>query len=124
MTAAQAPRLLGDPRPVIVESGDQYALAGGRCQDCGHALTRLLPRCPWCRGQVRAERFGPEGYVWAVTVLHIPAGDRDAPYTLGYVDLDDGPRLLVHLTERATIGARVRLAKPTAAGDPAAEVLA
>ena len=41
------------------------------------------------------------------------AGDRDAPYTLAYVDLDDGPRLLVHLTERAAIGARVRLAEPS-----------
>jgi uncharacterized OB-fold protein len=123
MTAAQAPRLLADPRPVIVASGGGHALAGGRCRACGHALTRRLPRCPWCRGEVAAERFGPEGAVWAVTVLHVPAGDRDAPYTLAYVDLDDGPRLLVHLTERAEIGARVRLAEPTPAGDPGAEVL-
>jgi uncharacterized OB-fold protein len=123
MTVAQALRLLADPRPVIVEQGGGHALAGGRCRACGHALARRVPRCPWCRGEVAAERFGPGGAVWAVTVLHVPAGDRDAPYTLAYVDLDDGPRLLVHLSEPAAIGARVRLAAPTAAGDPAAEVL-
>jgi uncharacterized OB-fold protein len=124
MTAAQAPRLLADPRPVIIESDGHHALAGGRCRACGHTLTRVLPRCPWCRGEVAAERFGPEGSVWAVTVLYVPAGDRDAPYSLAYVDLDDGPRLLVHLTERVAIGARVRLAEPTPSGDPAAEGLA
>jgi uncharacterized protein len=124
MTATEAPRLLADPRPQLVADGGRQLLLGGRCRSCGHALSRPLPRCPWCRGEVGPERFGPEGSVWAVTVLHLAVGERDAPSTLAYVDLDDGPRLLVHLPDRAAIGARVRLTAPTAAGDPAAEVVA
>lgn len=123
MTAAQAPRVVADPRPVVEAAAHGHLLVGGRCRSCGHALTRQLPRCPWCRGDVAAERFGPQGSVWAVTVLHVAAGDRDVPYRLAYVDLDDGPRVLVHLLQYAAIGARVRLAPPTVTGDPAAEAL-
>lgn len=118
-----APPLLRDPRPAIVEDGERHLLLGARCRGCGHAVARRAPRCPWCRGELADERFGPDGSVWAVTVLHVAAGERDAPYVLAYVDLDDGPRVLLHLSERAAIGARVRLAEPTATGDPAADVL-
>jgi uncharacterized OB-fold protein len=124
MTATEAPRLVADPRPRIVGDGDRHVLLGGRCTACGHAVSRPLPRCPWCRSEVEPVQFGPEGAVWAVTVLHVAAGGRDVPDALAYVDLDDGPRLLVHLPERVPIAARVRLTAPTAAGDPAAEAVA
>jgi uncharacterized protein len=122
--ATETPRLVADPRPRIAAGGGRHVLLGGRCRSCGHALSRPLPRCPWCRGEVGAATFGPEGAVWAVTVLHVPADGRDVPDALAYVDLDDGPRLLVHLPDRVPIGARVRLTAPTAAGDPAAEAVA
>lgn len=125
MTAAQAPSVVPDPRPHVVEDpSGEHVLCGGRCTACGHAVARPLPRCPRCRGPVADERFGPEGAIWAVTVLHVPAAGRDAPATLAYVDLDDGPRLLAHLpgsTRMPAVGARVRLSAPTSAGDPAAE---
>jgi uncharacterized protein len=124
MTATAAPRLLADPRPVIAGEDGRHLLLGARCRSCGHALARRLPRCPRCRARTDPERFGPEGTVWAATVLHVAAGGRDAPTALAYVDLDDGPRVLLHLAEAAPIGARVRLSAPTAAGDPAAEPLA
>ena len=126
--AAVSPALLADPRPVIVEEDGRHLLAGGRCLPNGHALARPLPRCPRCRGEVAPGRFGPDGAVWAVTVVHVPAHEGDeVPYTLAYVDLDAGPRLLVRLDESlapAQVGARVRLTASRAAGDPAAEVLA
>ena len=131
MTAARAavtPAPVADPRPVVVEEEGRHLLAGGRCLPKGHALARPLPRCPRCRGEVVAARFGPDGAVWAVTVVHVPAREGDeVPYTLAFVDLDAGPRLLARLDETlapARVGARVRLTSSSAAGDPVAEVVA
>jgi uncharacterized OB-fold protein len=124
MTGTDAARAVADPRPVIVEQGRRHVLLGGRCASCGHALARRTPRCPWCRSAVEHTAFGPDGAIWAVTVVHVAAGDRDVPYTLAYLDLDDGPRLLVHLDRAAAVGERARLVAPTSDGDPAAEVLA
>jgi hypothetical protein len=124
--AAVASAPVADPRPVVVEEDGRHLLAGGHCLVSGHALVRPVPRCPRCRGEVAPARFGPDGVVWAVTVVHVPAHEGDAvPYTLAYVDLDAGPRLLVRLDESlapARVGARVRLTASSAAGDPAAEV--
>jgi len=131
VTAARAAVRLAavaDPRPMVVEEDGRHLLAGGRCRPNGHVLNRPVPRCPRCRGEVAPARFGPDGAVWAVTVVHVPAREGDdVPYTLAYLDLDAGPRLLVRLDESlapAHVGARVRLTASTPAGDPAAEVLA
>jgi uncharacterized protein len=124
MTATDTPRVLPDPRPGIVEQGGRHVLLGGRCVSCGHALARRTPRCPWCRSLVEPAAFGPDGAIWAVTVVHVATGERDVPYTLAYLDLDDGPRLLVQLDRAAAVGDRAHLAAPTPGGDPAAEVLA
>jgi uncharacterized OB-fold protein len=69
-------------------------------------------------------RFGPAGVVWSVTTIHVPSGKREAPYTLAYVDFDDGPRVLAHLADGATIppvAGRVRLRGTTPHGDPEIE---
>ncbi len=115
---------MSDPRPVVVAEGASHLLAGARCDACGHALVRMLPRCPRCGATVSVTRFGPEGEIWAVTVLHVAPAGRHAPYTLAYVDLDDGPRLLAHVTGPTAIGSRVRLTASTADGDPAVEAIA
>ena len=124
MTATATETRAPDPRPAIVEDGGRHLLAGGRCTACGHALLRAVPRCSRCRGTVEPARYGPEGRIWATTVVHI--GD-DAPYALAYVDLDAGPRVLLRLRTGgapAAIGDRVRLAAPTASGSATGEVVA
>lgn len=65
--------------------------------------------------------FGPAGTVWSVTTIHVPSGDRDAPYTLAYVDLDDGPRVLTHVSDGVAapaVSGRVTLTGRTPHGDP------
>jgi uncharacterized OB-fold protein len=118
-----------DPRPRVTEG----LLAGARCAPCGHPSAVALPRCPRCGGAMRPEHFGPEGTVWATTTIHVtPRGDRAVPYTLAYVDVDDGPRLLVHVEDASVadgfvaapaVGQRARLSAPTSAGDPQVELL-
>jgi hypothetical protein len=62
--------------------------------------------------------------VWSTTRIHIAHGERTAPYTLAYVDLDDGPRVLAHVvTGPVAIGDPVRLQERTRLGDPQVEVI-
>jgi hypothetical protein len=54
--------------------------------------------------------------------MHIAYGERTDPYTLAYVDLDDGPRLLAHVSNgQVSIGDRVRLWGHSSLGDPQVE---
>jgi hypothetical protein len=56
--------------------------------------------------------------------MHIGHGERTGPYTLAYVDLDDGPRVLAHVRTRpVAIGDRVRLRGHSPLGDPQVEVV-
>ena len=44
-------------------------------------------------------------------MVAIPVGERRPPFGLAYLDLDDGPRLLVHLAEPRVLrgGTRLRI---------------
>lgn len=66
------------------------------------------------------EFYGPLGTVWSSTVVRVPLPDREPPYALAYVDLQDGPRVLAHVNvagERVPVGQTVRLMEATASGD-------
>jgi uncharacterized OB-fold protein len=109
---------VADPRPRLV--GDQ--VQGTRCAACALAIAQEAPRCPRCgSAELKPEAFGPEGTVWASTVVHLPVGRREPPFAIAYVDLDDGPRVLTHLTAPAVLpaGTEVRLV-----GDDAGDILA
>jgi uncharacterized OB-fold protein len=116
---------LADPRPVIAFDGSGYRLVGGRCTQ-GHPLLSTFARCPRCRSEVETASFGPEGLIWATTRVHVPAFPHDVvPYVLAYVDLDDGPRVLLRLTNTpagASVGDRVTLDTPTEGGNPTGKV--
>lgn len=114
-----------DPRPKVVPYGDDAAVLGARCTDCGYPTAFARPACPVCSGPVVEQHFGPAGTVFASTVVRIPVGDRTPPYALAYVDLDDGPRLLAGTPPAAgsepavvPVGSRVRLVGVNEAGDP------
>lgn len=116
-----------DPRPQVVESiSNVWQVAGWRCSDCGHPQAVAAPVCLACGGSNAQERFGPQGSVWASTVVRIPAGTRQPPYGLAYIDLDDGPRVLAHTLgdERLPVGTGVTLVAPTPEGDLRVEVRA
>ena len=124
MTTVQSDLTLGvpDPRPVVERTADaEWRLVGVRCTACGYPVLEPLERCPVCGGPCAAARFGPLATVFAATVLRVPVPGRAPPYALAYVDVDDGPRLLVHVdrTDGALApGTRVRLAGSTDDGDP------
>jgi uncharacterized OB-fold protein len=99
---------VADPRPVW-EDG---AVLGSRCTVCRYpAAQRELPWCPVCHAAIEPDRFAATGTIWSATVVAIPVGDRRPPFALAYLDLDDGPRLLVHLAAplAPAIGSRARI---------------
>ena len=122
-TAAWMAEGAPDPRPRVVRSGDGFAVAGVRCTACRHPVAGPRPRCPVCAAPVEHATFGPGGTVWSSTCVRVPVPGRSPPYGLAYVDLDDGPRVLVHTggTDPLPIGARVRLA--TSADDVVVEAV-
>jgi len=117
-----ATRSIADPRPRIVEVGGSHLLDGGRCRE-GHALLRTFARCPRCGAAVDEARFGPLGRVWSYTSVHIGSRpDETVPYTLAYVDLVDGPRVLLRLPGNpAGVGANIRLVSTDEDGNPRGE---
>ncbi len=105
---------------------DPPRLLGSRCSACG---TRMFPArgfCPACDTEAAPERvaLAPKGSVFSFTTVRQAPGNRPVPYTLAYVDLDDGVRVLAQLDppaegrQEAAIGQRVRLVLRNAVPPP------
>lgn len=110
---------VADPRPVL-EAG---AVLGVRCGTCRYPVAQTgIPWCPACYGPVAPARFAAAGTAWSATVIAIPVGPLRPPFTLAYLDLDDGPRVLVRLAGPGAVpvGTRLRITG-TDGGDLIAE---
>jgi uncharacterized protein len=117
-----------DPRPRVIRDGSVFLVEGRTCDTCGYRSLGNPPRCPSCRcTSVSPALFGPGGLVWAATTIRIASPGRTPPYRLAYVDIDEGPRVLVHLAsddESLPLpGSRVWLAGSTGDGDPLASTV-
>lgn len=85
---------VADSRPRVIDG----QLRGARCTSCRHALIQAdTPWCPVCFGEIEPAAFAPIGTVWASTTVRMPVGRWRPPFALAYVDVDDGPRTLVHV---------------------------
>ena len=107
---------VADPRPVVRDA----RVIGARCAACAYPSAPPAPWCPACQHREQhAAEFGPGGTVWSSTLVHIPVGRWKPPYALAYIDLDDGPRVIAHAQEPATlaVGARVRIIGGDEGGD-------
>ena len=91
-----------DPRPRVVHRDGTIEVTGTRCTSCRHPSLWSPPRCPNCGGTLLPASFGPTGTVWSSTVVRVPVPGRTPPYALAYVDLHDGPRVLVHVEVAAS----------------------
>jgi hypothetical protein len=103
---------VADPRPVLDADPVLGVLAvlGARCTECRYPVAPDgIPWCPVCYADVAPARFAGTGAVWSSTVVAIPVGRRRPPFGLAYLDLDDGPRVLVHLAEPAVVAPGTRL---------------
>ncbi|TSE01132.1 hypothetical protein FOS14_05140 [Skermania sp. ID1734] len=97
---------VADSRPVLTAAG----VLGSRCMACRYPSAQQgIPWCPVCYATTEPATFARNGAVWSSTVVAIPVGTRKPPFGLAYLDLDDGPRVLVHLTEPTVLRIGERL---------------
>lgn len=111
----------GLARYQISRRGDQFVIDGKSCSKCGHHFAIAPRECRKCGGGLVDAAFGPSGEVWSFTVVHIKAARQTAPYTLAYIDLLGGPRIIAHLqgeSVRPYVGQRAELVGLTESGDP------
>lgn len=98
---------VADSRPFLVEG----RVAGSRCTSCRYpSAQRGLPWCPVCYAQIVDDTFSAEGIAWSSVTVAIPVNDRPAPFSLAFVDLDDGPRVLARLDHPAAVAPNTRVA--------------
>lgn len=88
-------------------------LEGVICTQCGIADLQPSYGCRHCGAdEVDPVTISPSCTLYAFTTVYVASG-RTTPYTLGYVDLDDGPRLLTSIAASAlpslAIGVRGRV---------------
>ena len=72
---------------------------GGKCGACGFVALSPQPICPscWAEGTMADYPIGRTGRLYSSTVIHaLPAG-FEAPYSVGYVNLEQGMRIFAHL---------------------------
>lgn len=93
----------------------RYNLIGTKCKSCSTPYFPPRKICPKCRrhGAMEEVQFAGAGQVLTWTAVHqAPAGwERQAPYTLAIVQLDEGPKLttqLVGLEKEPEAGMRVK----------------
>ncbi|MEV1295510.1 OB-fold domain-containing protein [Pseudonocardia sp. NPDC049635] len=119
--------------PDLAESGDVVETdaglrqAGSRCPECRAMASPPVPRCVECAAPTRRVPLADRGTLYAFTTVRV-SSSAQTPYTIGYVDLDDGVRVLTGVAdpETATVDCRVivevaadgsRLARPLTGED-------
>lgn len=103
---------LTDDQPVTThsDSGTPMLLAAS-CAACGTISFPYRSVCPTCAAlEPSPLRVGPSGTLYSYSTVHVSAS-RPTPYTLGYVDLDEGVRVLatIEADDRLAVDLRCRL---------------
>lgn len=99
-----------------VTDGDVVRLIVSKCDRCGNLWFPTRPVCGACGSrEVRVDRAGPAGSVYASTMVRAGAAGFEAPYCLAYLDID-GLRVLAPVQTQGktpsaapSLGAPVRL---------------
>lgn len=93
------------PSEPLLEGVDgAQVIAGSHCPACATRAYPASQTCPACLAAMELTELGPRGTIYSYTTVHTGA---DAPYTLAYIDLEDGPRLLAKIDGIVTLDAPV-----------------
>jgi len=83
---------------VDVEPDGSPQLVGSRCGSCGALMVPETFVCSSCASrQLQRALAGSSGTLYSYSTVHV-SSSRPTPYTLGYVDLDSGSRVLATIT--------------------------
>jgi uncharacterized protein len=111
--------MTSDPNtPRVMREGlftlDPPRLLGSRCRVCGELSFPSRAFCPRCDSEdfEASVALSPLGRIHTFTVIRQAPPGRVTPYTLAYVDLDDGVRVMAQVDGEAdelSIGRPVKL---------------
>jgi uncharacterized OB-fold protein len=93
------PQVLSLPGDALAADADgRPVLIGCVCGACGNRMFPSAPVCPMCMSEDIACAAMPRGgSLYSFTVLHVGPNTWKKPFTVGYVDLDNGVRVFTHL---------------------------
>lgn len=87
-------------------------LYGSQCPACGRKYFPLKELCADCLETLEKVEVGPYGRIFSYTTVAADSPAYKAPYTLAFVDLDDGVRLLARIQDGGNqsvgVGKRVK----------------
>lgn len=101
------------------DAAAQQRLIIQRCQDCKAWVWTPRPSCNECGSEkVEWTQVSGEGEIYSFTVIRQVVGraaskafERDIPYVIAWVDLDEGPRLITNIVgcpvENVKLGMKV-----------------
>ncbi len=96
------PRINKISRPYW-EAAKQHELLLQKCQACGHYRYPPGETCPSCLSdRLEWVKASGRGVVYTWTVFHQvyhPAFEKDVPYAVVAVELEEGPKLLTNLVD-------------------------
>jgi uncharacterized OB-fold protein len=86
-------------------------LIAGKCGACGALSFPKAAVCSRCLSEdLNTAHLSTEGKLYSYAVVHQAPKGWTVPYTLGYVDLPEGIRVLAHIEGEPSMDAPVRLA--------------
>ena len=102
---------IGPDTQAFWDAAAQGTLLIKRCGACGEPHYYPRPLCPFClSADTRWEAAAGTGTIYSLSTMR---RGKDAPYTLAYVTLDEGPAVLTNIAaddpDALAIGARVRV---------------
>lgn len=101
-------------------------LSGGRCPACGACAYPRRHACRLDGTPLEAHELSGRGTLQAFTTIRVAPAGFEPPYLLGFVVLEEGPRVLVQLPELTAETARAGLpvvvrAEPIPGAEPAGD---
>jgi uncharacterized OB-fold protein len=103
LMASSAPRPLPVPTPETKHFWDgtaQGELRLQRCRTCSVTYFPPQPFCPRCSsGDIEVVQSSGRGFLYSYVITHLAAPGFEAPYVIGVVELDEGPRLLTNIID-------------------------
>jgi uncharacterized OB-fold protein len=71
-----------------------------RCRACESTYFPPQPHCPRCGSDdVDIVNSSGRGFLYSYVISHLSAAGFEAPYVIGVVELEEGPRLLTNIVD-------------------------
>lgn len=110
------PWIESDVRETIATMDTDGQIVGSRCADCGLTAFPASRVCRRCLSPNQLQQaLADHGTLYSYSTVHVASG-REVPYSIGYIDLADGLRILGPLDipdDRIACDLLVRLTKGT-----------